>query len=126
MPSGWHTQEPASSDGIPLQKGAKATLKAYYRGGHLPSPMGGFLEPLRVRHESDGSGTVLFECSASSLRFELSVPKATRTEKAAVKAAQEAGEPLSCPRHAEPPQRLQRIGGQVVCPLCGVRYGRSL
>lgn len=98
-------------------------LEAYYRGGHLPSPMGGFLDPLRVRNESDGSGTVLFECSASSLRYELRIPKATRAEKGVVKAAQEAGEPVVCPRHTEPVLRLRRMGGHLVCPKCGVRYG---
>lgn len=124
MPSGWHTQEPASSEGIRLEKGAKALLQAYYRGGYMASPMGGFLDPLRVRPESDGSGTVLLECSASSLRYELRVPRATRKERAEVKAAQEAGEPLICPRHTEPTRRLQRVGGHLICPLCGVRYGR--
>lgn len=124
MPPGWHTQEPASSEGIPLGKGAKALLQAYYRGGHMPSPMGGFLDPLRVRNESDGSGTVLLECSASSLRYELKVPKATRKERADIKAAQEAGDATFCPRHTEPSRRLQRVGGHLVCPLCGVRYGR--
>ncbi|MEK9501445.1 hypothetical protein [Gaopeijia maritima] len=123
MPSGWHTQDPASSEGLPLKKGAKALLEAYYRGGHLPSPMGGFLDPLRVRTESDGSGTVLFECSASSLRYELRVPKASRDEKAAVKAAQEADEPVVCPR-CEPARRLRRAGTHLVCPRCGVRYGK--
>lgn len=126
MPSGWHTQDPASADGLPLKKGAKALLKAYYRSGHLPSPMGGFLEPLRVRTESDGSGTILLECSASSLRYELTVPKATRAERAAVKQAQEEGGALDCPRHEGPTQRLRRVEGHLVCPLCGVRYGRPL
>ena len=126
MTSGWHTQDPASTEGLPLKKGAKALLKTYYRHGHLASPMGGFLEPLRVRHESDGSGTVLLECSSSSLRFELSVPKATRTEKAAVKEALSSSGIAYCPRHEEPTHRLQRVEGYLVCSLCGVRYGRSV
>ena len=126
MSAGWHTQEPASSEGIPIQKGAKALLKAYYANAHLPSPMGGFLEPLTVRQESNGAGTILLECSSSSLRFELSVPKANRKEKAAVKAAQEAGDVAFCPRHEESAQRLQRIGGYLVCPRCGVRFGRPI
>lgn len=126
MPSGWHTQDPATPGGLPLKKGAKTLLEAYYKGGHLPSPMGGFFDPLRVRTESDGSGTVLLECSASSLRYELSVPKATRQEKAAVKAAQDADEPVVCPRHSEPTLRLRRVGGHLVCPQCGVRYGTPL
>lgn len=126
MASGWHTQEPASSEGIPLDKGAKALLQVYYRGGHMPSPMGGFMVTLRVRPESDGSGTVLLECSASSLRYELKVPKASRKERTEVKEAQEAGDPVLCPRHTEPTRRLQRVGGHLVCPACGVRYGRPV
>lgn len=100
-------------------------MKAYYASAHLPSPMGGFLEPLTVRQESNGSGTILLECSSSSLRFELSVPKASRDEKAQVKAAQEAGDMPVCPRCESPTQRLQRIGGRLVCPRCGVRFGRA-
>ncbi len=126
MPSGWHTQDPASADGIPLKKGAKALLKAYYRSGHLPSPMGGFLEPLRVRSESDGSGTILLECSASSLRYQLAVPKATRAEKTAVKEAQAEGGALDCPRCESPTHRLRRVEGHLVGPCCGVRFGRAL
>ena len=125
MSAGWHTQEPASSEGIPLQKGAKAILKAYYRNAHMPSPMGGFLEPIGVRPQANGSGKVLLECSSSSLRFELSVPKANRDEKAAVKAAVEAGDVPMCPRCEDPAQRLQRTGGHLGCPRCGVRFGRA-
>lgn len=124
MPPGWHRQEPVSSQGFPLTKGAKALLETYYRGGRLPSPMGGFLELLGVRHEADGSGTVLFECSASSLRYELRVPRATRAERERVKAAQDAGEPPLCPRHVDPMRRLQRVDRHLACPLCGVRYGK--
>jgi predicted RNA-binding Zn-ribbon protein involved in translation (DUF1610 family) len=88
--------------------------------------MGGFLEPLSVRQESNGGGTVLLECSASSLRFELSVPKANKDEKAAVKAALETGDLPMCPRHEEEAIRLQRTGGHFVCPRCGVRFGRAI
>ena len=66
MVNGWHTQEPAPSNAIPLK--GKEYLKRYYTNQYLESPMGGVLHELRVRPESDGSGTVLFECSASSLR----------------------------------------------------------
>jgi hypothetical protein len=85
--------------------------------------MGGFLEPLRVKAEDDGSGTVFFECSASSLRFSLSIPAASRGEKKGVKEQQDAGEDPVCPRH-EPPLKLNRVGPALMCPLCGVRYGR--
>ena len=87
------------------------------------SPMDGFLAPLRVRSNDDGSGTVVFECSASSLRFELAIPSATRGEKKKVKKVQEEGEDPNCPRH-DPPQHLNRVGPYLVCPLCGVRYGK--
>lgn len=128
MAPGWHTQEPAHSEGFPLTKDAKRgreMLRRYYAGKRLPSPMGGFLEPLRVRAEDDGSGSALFECSTSSLRFELHIPKATRTERQKVKAQQDAGEDPTCPRHDDPPRRLQRVGTWLVCPACGVRFGRS-
>ena len=109
-------------DTIPLPD-SKAQLKRYYRGAQMPSPMGGFLEPLRVRSEDGGIGTVILECSASSLRFALTIPGPTRGEKSAVKRKQEAREDPNCPRH-DPQQRLNRVGQYLVCPLCGVRYGR--
>jgi hypothetical protein len=89
----------------------------------MPSPMGGFLELLRVRTEDDGTGTVIFECSASSLRFALRIPAATRNEKAGIKEQQEAGDDPVCPRH-QPPLKLQRVGPVLMCHLCGVRYGK--
>lgn len=109
-------------DAIPLPD-EKSQLRRYYQGAQMPSPMGGFLEPLRVRSEDDGSGTVIFECSASSLRFALAVPAATRAEKKAIKDAQDAGEDPVCPRH-EPTLKLNRVGQALICPLCGVRYGK--
>lgn len=125
--TGWHTQDPVKTGGIPLVKDpkkAKALLKIYYEGGRMPSPMGGFLEPLRVRPEDDGTGTALFECSASSLRFSLPIPKATRAERKKVKEQQEERLDPTCPRHDDPPRSLQRVGDHLVCPACGVRYGR--
>jgi len=101
----------------------RVQLKRYYQSVQMPSPMGGFLEPLRVCTEEDGTGTVILECSASSLRFSLRIPAATRGERSGVKKRQEAGEDPVCPRH-EPVQRLNRVGPYLVCPLCGVRYGR--
>lgn len=127
--AGWHTQDPVQTGGIPLAKDAKrrkALLKRYYDGLRLESPMGGFLEPLRVRAEEDGSGTALFECSASSLRFSLAIPKATRTERKKVKDQQDAGDDPDCPRHEDPARRLQRSGNHLICPLCGVRFGRPV
>ena len=103
--------------------GAKEQLGRFYAGSQMPSPMGGFLEFLGVRPEDDGTGTLLFECSSSSLRFKLTVPAATRTEKKRVKERQAAGDDPTCPRH-DPSQRLNRAGTTLVCPLCGIPYGR--
>lgn len=111
----WNTLE------LPDQK---AQLKRYYRGARMPSPMGGFLEPLRVRTEDDGAGTLILECSASSLRFALRIPAATRREKRTIKNSQNDGNDAVCPRHV-PSQWLNRAGPYLVCPLCGVRYGRA-
>jgi hypothetical protein len=123
MVEGWHTQEPASSDAIPLK--GKQYLTQYYAGQRMESPMGGTLHELRVRPESDGSGTVLFECAASSLRYSLKIPKATRRDKEKVKEQQKDGREPFCPRHVDPPEKLVRIGDHVVCSRCGVRYGKS-
>ena len=102
----------------------RAQLKRYYQGARMPSPVGGFLEPLRVRTEDDGSGTLILECSASSLRFVLPIPAATRGERRTIKKSQADGNDPTCPRH-DPSQWLNRVGPYLVCPLCGVRYGRA-
>jgi hypothetical protein len=125
MVASWHTQDPVGSRGIPLDEGVKELRRQYYAGSRLESPMGGFLEPLRVRVENDGSGTALFECSASSLRFELRLPRATTTERKKVRDAQEDGLEPDCPRHPAG-TRLQRVGSYLVCPRCGVRFGRPV
>lgn len=122
MVNGWHTQKPASGEGIPLD--GKDYLKAYYANLRLESPMGGILHELRVRPEADGSGTVLFECSDSSLRYELQIPKATRRDREKVREQQDDGRDPVCPRHVEPLEKLQRTGDTLVCPRCGVRYGK--
>ena len=72
----------------------------------------------------DGTGRAILECSTSSLRFELTIKKATRTEKQKVKEAQAAGSDPTCPRHGSD-QRLSRLGSYWFCPQCGVRYGRA-
>ena len=125
MARGWHTQAPADDRGIPLE-GGKKLLQQYYAGARLESPHGGTLHLLRIRPEDDGSGTVLFECAVSSLRYELHVPKATRTDRKKVKDQQDEGREPFCPRHVETPEKLIRSGDQLVCALCGVRYGRSV
>jgi hypothetical protein len=124
MSTGWHTQEPASSDSLPLK--GKEYLNRYYAGQRMESPMGGVLHHLRVRPEADGSGTVLFECSASSLRFHLKIPKATRRDKEKVKESQAEGREPVCPRCTDPAEKLLRSGEYLACARCGVRYGKSL
>jgi hypothetical protein len=108
---------------IPLPKDKKL-LQRYYSGERLDSPMGGQLDILGVREGEGGTGRALLECNTSSLRFVLVIPKATRTERAKVKEALEAGEDLFCPRHG-PYQRLSKSGKQWVCSECGVPYGKS-
>jgi len=119
------SEPPAGSptNPIPLPR-SKKTLEIYYAGKRLESPLGGFLDVLGNRGWKDGKGRVLFECNTSSLRFVLVIPKATKTEKAAVKEALEAGDDLFCPRHGAD-QRLSKSGKDWICPLCGVSYGKS-
>lgn len=101
----------------------KQLLKQYYSGQQIESPNGGFLMLLGVRRSDDGTATAIFECSVSSLRYSVVVPKATRTERKKVKEALEAGEDPDCPRHG-PETRLVRAGQELVCSLCGITYGK--
>ena len=102
----------------------KQLLKSFYAGQQLPSPEGGFLELLGVRAGEDGTSIAIFECSASSLRYAIEIPKATRAERSKVREAQNAGDDPDCPRHGEG-TRLVRAGKTLVCPLCGVAYGKA-
>ena len=102
----------------------KKTLQRYYAGERLSSPMEGQFDVLGVREGEGGAGRVLLECNVSSLRYVLTVPKATRAEKASVKEALEAGADLFCPRHGYR-QRLSKLGKKWVCSQCGVPYGSS-
>jgi hypothetical protein len=124
----WHTQEPARFEGQELEP-EKWLLEAYYHRNRIDSPTGGEgdaaapLNPLLVQYGDDGSGIVRFECLHSSLRYWVRVPKATRTERSRVKEQQSEGYEPTCPR-CVPADRLVRAGGHLVCPHCGVRYGR--
>ncbi len=111
------------TDGVMVLEDDKYLHKAYYSGQQVPSPVGGFLMLLGVRPTADGAAVALFECSASSLRYQMEVPKATRAERAAVKEVQDAGDDPDCPRHG-PGHRLHRAGRELVCPLCGIAYGK--
>ena len=108
---------------IPLPK-SKKVLERYYTGRRLESPLGGQLDILGIREGENKAGQVMLECNTSSLRFVLVIPKANRAERAAIKAAIEAGDDLYCPRHGDE-QRLSKSGKDWVCTLCGVAYGKS-
>ncbi len=98
-------------------------LGLYYDGGRLPSPSGGFLMVLGVQPEAEGSGSVLLECTSSSLQYRMSVPKATRAERKKVRDLIDDGGDPKCPRHQG--QRLTRIRHDFACPKCGVRYAKA-
>jgi hypothetical protein len=98
-------------------------LRLYYEGGRLPSPSGGFLMVLGVRPEDEGTGSILLECTSSSLRYQMSVPKATRTERRKVRAMIDEGSDPKCPRHQG--QLLVRIRHNLACAGCGVLYAKA-
>ena len=98
-------------------------LGLYYDGGRLPSPSGGFLMVLGVLPEDEGSGLVVLECTASSLRYQMNVPKATRTERKKVRDMIAEGTDPKCPRHHG--ELLTRVHHDLACPRCGVRYAKA-
>ncbi|GIT50369.1 MAG: hypothetical protein Ct9H300mP15_05820 [Gemmatimonadota bacterium] len=104
-------------------KKAKQLLKQYYAGQRIESPNGGFLILLGIRPQQGGTAVGVFECSASSLRYEIVIPKATRTERKKVREALQQGGDPGCPRHG-PEFRLVRAGKNLVCSHCGVAYAR--
>jgi hypothetical protein len=102
----------------------KQLLKQYYARLRIPSPNGGVLMFLGVRPDADGSATAILECSVSSLRYDLKIPKASRSERKAVKEAVAAGRDPDCPRHG-PGEMLVRAGPELVCRSCGISYGKA-
>jgi hypothetical protein len=102
---------------------AKRVLKQYYAGAQMDSPNGGFLMLLGIRPNEGGTALGLLECSVSSLRYEIEIPKATKTERKKVKDVLDAGDDPDCPRHG-PGTRLVRAGKNLVCDSCGVAYAR--
>ena len=92
-------------------------------GERLESPLGGFLEPLAANSLDDGSGRILLECNASSLRYELIIRKGTRTERDRVRDQLSSGREPRCPRNES--QVLVRRGAELVCPRCQVKYGKA-
>ena len=101
----------------------KDLLGRYYEGQRMDSPAGGFLMVLGIRPDDGGGATLLLECSASSLRYELQVPKATRTERKKVRLHLDEGRDPACPRHG-PTHGLTRAGRDLVCSACGISYGK--
>ncbi len=116
--------------GVAAEGGERLTLPdedsllgLYYDGGRLPSPSGGFLMVLGVQPEAEGSGAVFLECTSSSLRYRMSVPKATRAERKKVRDLIDDGRDPECPRHQG--QLLTRIRHDFACARCGVRYAKA-
>lgn len=102
---------------------ARKLLKEYYAGQRMESPNGGFLILLGIRPQEGGTAVGVFECSASSLRYEIVIPKGTRTERKKVRDVLKQGGDPDCPRHG-PDFRLVRAGKNLVCSHCGVAYAR--
>jgi len=105
-------------------EGEKQLLKQYYAGHRMESPNGGYLMLLGIRPVEGGSAVGIFECSASSLRYEMPIPKATRAERKKVREVIDRGEDPDCPRHGVG-ARLVRAGRDLVCQSCGVAYARA-
>lgn len=110
-------------EGLQLDN-AKQLLAKYYAGQQMPSPNGGFLMLLGIRGTESGAAVGIFECSVSSIRYELDIPKATRTERKKVKDVLDTGKDADCPRHG-PGTRLTRAGKDLVCRSCGVAFGKA-
>jgi hypothetical protein len=110
------------TDALQLEN-QKQLLKNYYAGLQMESPNGGFLILLVIKPLDDGSATAFLECSASSLRYEIRIPKGGRAERKAVKEELDAGKDPVCPRHGTG-FRLVRAGKNLVCSHCGVPYAR--
>ena len=102
----------------------KQLLKQYYAGQRIDSPNGGFLMLLGVTQGESGEAVAIFECSSSSLRYELVIPKATRTERKKVKEILDEGDDPDCPRHGTG-HRLVRAGKDLVCIACGIAYAKA-
>jgi len=98
-------------------------LRIYYDGGRLPSPSGEFLMVLGVQPENEGSGSILLECTSSLLRYQMRVPKATRSERKKVRDMIDERIDPKCPRHEG--QLLTRTRHDLACPRCGVRYAKA-
>ena len=101
----------------------KQLLKQYYAGQQMESPNGGFLIRLGIRPQDAGNAIAIFECNVSWIRYEITIPKATRTERKKVKDAVATDGDLVCPRHGSN-ARLSRAGRNLVCRECGIAYAK--
>ena len=101
----------------------KQLLKQYYAGQQMESPNGGFLIRLGIRPQDAGNAIAIFECNVSWIRYEITSPKGTRTERKKVKDALAEDGDLGCPRHG-PSVRLSRAGRNLVWRECGVAYAK--
>ncbi|MSR20418.1 MAG: hypothetical protein EXR91_05500 [Gemmatimonadetes bacterium] len=111
--------------GGPLKlENEKQLLRNYYAGLRMESPNGGYLMLLGLRQGDAGDSVGIFECSASSLRYEIVIPKATRGERTKVRAAIDDGQDPDCPRHGRG-TRLVRAAGDLVCMSCGLAYAKA-
>jgi hypothetical protein len=102
----------------------KQLLRHYYAGQRMASPNGGYLMLLGIRPAAEGSAIGIFECSASSLRYELEIPKASSQERNQVAETLATGGDPNCPRHGMG-MRLVRTGKDLVCIGCGIAYGAA-
>lgn len=114
-----------SKSGLLLLPAERESLKRYYAEQPLSCPLGcgGRLERVRVQRAGSDGGRVLFDCQSCSLRYEMEIPPATRTERRKTREALEQGGEPECPRHGAR-QRLGRAGRELVCSLCGVLYAK--
>ena len=110
--------------GVEQLEDVKKAERLFCSGRQVPSPLGGFLVPLGVRAEVNGTSTVLFECQSSSLRYQLPIRVATRTEKAKVKGQIVEGLDPLCPRGDGGPVLVRR-GFDWYCPRCNIKFGRA-
>ena len=121
----WKALAKRRDAGGPLKlENEKQLLRNYYAGLRMESPNGGYLMLLGLRQGAAGDSVGIFECSASSLRYEIVIPKATRGERTKVKAAIDDGQDPDCPRHGRG-TRLVRAGGDLVCMSCGLAYAKA-
>lgn len=117
-------ETPRKRGNLPLED-TKQLTKEFYAGVRMESPLGGKLELLGFQAQEDGSSLLVFECSASSLRFEMTVPKGTRRDREKIKEQVANGEDPVCPRcFSRYP--LDRVGKNMRCSHCGVSFGGAL